>query len=180
MPDFDFSKIPTDTLIEVCSRSLHTVDGLWFLAVEEKYGFDAAFELNRNVWQRCSLIHGKRILRNFAIKEDTPLQTLIKLIQADPLLFVQRPEVVTLTDTRAVLRFLECPTQVARIRDGRGVYPGKPTCTIFFKTYASLVDPSIKVTCLACAPNPGSPEYWCEWEFEISQNGDNEDTATGV
>ena len=43
MPDFDFSEIPADTLTEVCSRSLHTVDGLWFLSVEDKFGFDAAF-----------------------------------------------------------------------------------------------------------------------------------------
>lgn len=173
MPGFDFSQISADKLTEVCSRSLHTVDGLWFLAVEEKYGFDAAFELNQVVWRRCSLIHGRRLLKNFDIKGNTPLRTLIKLIRADPLLFVRRAEILTLTDTRAVLRLIECPIQVARIRDGRGVYPGKLTCTIFFKTYAGLIDPGIKVACLACAPNPDSPEYWCEWEFEISQDGDN-------
>ena len=180
MPGFDFSQIPADTLIETCSRSLHTVDGLWFLAVEAKYGFDTASELNAEVWQRCSSIHARRILKNFNIKEDTPLQTLIKLIYADPLLFVHRPEVVTLTDTRAILRCIECPTQAARIRDGRGVYPGEPGCTIFYEAYAGLIDPRIKVTCLACAPNPDSPEYWCEWEFEISQDEDNGNEAADV
>ena len=180
MPGFDFSKIPMDTLIETCSRSLHTVDGLWFLAVEAKYGFDTAFELNAEVWRRCSLIHAKRILKNFDIKGDNPLQTLITLIHADPHLFVHRPEVATLTDTRAVVRCIECPIQVARIRDGRGVYPGEPTCTIFFQAYAGLIDPRIKVTCLACAPNPDSPEYWCEWEFEIPQDGDNGNGTAAV
>ena len=167
MPDFDFSEIPADTLTEVCSRSLHTVDGLWFLSVEDKFGFDAAFELNQLVWRRGSLIHGRRLLKNFEIKEDSPLQTLSRLIHADPLLFVQRPKVVTLTDTRAVMRFLECPTQVARIRDGKGVYDGKPGCSLLFERYAELIDPRIKISCVACAPNPENPEYWCGWVFEI-------------
>ena len=47
MPDFDLKAIPADELREVCSRTFYTIDGLWFLAVEEKYGFDAAFELTR-------------------------------------------------------------------------------------------------------------------------------------
>jgi hypothetical protein len=173
MSYFDFSQVPTDTLIETCSRSLYTIDGLWFLAVEAKYGFDAAFELNAEVWQKCSLIFGRRLLKNFNIKEDNPLETLIKLLFADPMMYVHRPEVVTLTDTRAVVRFIECPIQVARIRDGRGVYTGERACTIFHKTYAELVDPRIKVTCVACAPNPENPEYWCEWEYELTQDGEH-------
>ena len=162
MPGFDFSHIPADTLIETCSRSFHTVDGLWFLAVEAKYGFDTAHEMNSEVWRTCSLIHARRVLRNFNIKEDTPLKTLIKLINVDPLLFIHRPEVVTLTNTKAVVRCLECPTQIARIRDGKGVYPGEKGCTIFYEAYAGLIDPRIEVTCVSCAPNPDSPDYWCE------------------
>ena len=173
MPSFDFSRIPVDTLIETCSRNLYTIDGLWFLAIEEKYGFDAAFELNKEVWQRCSLIHGRRLLKNFNIKEDNPLQTLIKLLLADPIMFAHKPEVLTLTDTRAVFRCIECPIQAARIRDGRGVYQGEPGCTIYHKTYAELINPRIKVTCLSCAPNPDSPEYWCEWEYELTQDGEH-------
>lgn len=172
MPDFDFSNIPADALLETCSRSLFTVDGLWFLTVEEKYGFDAAFELNQVVWQKGSFIHGRRLLKNFAIKEDTPLRTLIKLLFTDPIMFAHKPEVVTLTDTKAVFRCLECPIQAARIRDGKGVYDGKPGCSLLFKAYAELIDPRLKVTCLACAPDPDSPEYWCEWEFEIARDGD--------
>ena len=173
MPDFDYSQIPVDTLIETCSRSIHTVDGLWFLAVEAKYGFDTAHEMNSEVWRTCSLIHAKRVLSNFKIKEDTPLKTLIKLINTDPLLFTHRPVVVSLTDTRAVIRCLHCPTQVARIRDGKGVYPGEQGCTIFYEAYAELVDPRIKVTCVSCAPNPESPDYWCEWQFEFPKDGNN-------
>ncbi len=167
MPDFDFTAIPAEELREVCSRTYYTIDGLWFLAVEEKYGFDVAFEMNQVVWQKASPIIGKRLLKKLDLDEKPPLQALLELIFADPLTYVHRPEVVTLTDTRAVFRCIECPIQVARIRDGKGVYNGEPGCLLLFKSYAELIDPHIEVSCVACAPNPENPEYWCEWEFKI-------------
>lgn len=170
MPDFDFSTIPTDSLREVCSRTFYTIDGLWFLAVEEKYGFETAFEMNQAVWQQASPIIGRRLLKNLDLEGKPTLSALLELIFADPLMFVHKPEVVSMTDTRAVFRCIECPIQAARIRDGKGVYNGKPGCSLLFESYAEIIDPHIKTTCLACAPNPDNPEYWCEWDFEIPQD----------
>jgi hypothetical protein len=170
MPDFDFSAIQNDTLREVCARTYYTIDGLWFLAVEEQYGFETAFEMNQVVWRQASPIIGKRLLKNLDTEGKPPLQLLFELIFADPLISVHQPEVVTLDETRAVLRFIECPVQAARIRDGKGVYDGVPGCALLFEAYAELIDPRITVKCVACAPNPENPEYWCEWEFELPQD----------
>ncbi len=166
MSGFDYSQIPTEKMVEVCSRSLNTIDGLWFLAIEQKYGFDAAMELDIEVWRRFSLIHGRRLVKNFAIKEDTPIRAIIKLIQADPIMTAWRPEVVTLADNKAVLRCIDCPTQTARVRDGKGVFPGKPVCMAMYTAYAEVIDPRIKISCLACPPDTDSSQYWCEWQFE--------------
>ncbi len=173
MPDFDFHTVSAEALNEVCSRSLYTVDGLWFLAVEEKFGFETTFKLNQEVWEKASLIHGRRLLKKLDLKGKPPLQSLVEMLLNDPMMFVHRPEVPTLTDTRAVFRCIDCPVQVARIRDGRGVYDGKPACSILFKTYAGLINPGIEVTCLACAPNPENPDYWCEWEFIVTGDKGN-------
>ncbi len=170
MPDFDFHTASAEALNEVGSRSLYTVDGLWFLAVEEEFGFETAFRLNQTVWERASLIHGRRLLKKLNIEGKHPLRALVEMVHNDPMMLVHRPEVASLTDTSALLRCIDCPIQVARIRDGRGVYDGKPACTILFKTYAGLIDPGIEVTCLACAPNPENPDYWCEWEFKFTGN----------
>jgi len=167
VPGFDYSEISEDKLLEVCSRSFTTVDGLWFLAVEQKYGFDAALELDLEVWRRFSRVHGRRLLKSFAIKEDSPIRTLVKLLQADPIMSIYRPEVVTLTDNKAVFRCVECPTQIARIRDGKGVFPGQRVCSAMYTAYAELIDPRIKTDCLTCSPDADQPGYWCEWQFEI-------------
>lgn len=36
---------------EFCHRSYTAVDGLWYMKVEEKYGFDAALEIDNEVWK---------------------------------------------------------------------------------------------------------------------------------
>ena len=167
MPGFDHSAISGDELREVAARTYYTIDGLWFLAVEEKYGFDVAFELNQVVWQKAGPIIGKRILKNLDTKGKSSLQVLMEMLFADPLIFVHKPGVVELTDTKAVFRCIDCPIQAARIRDGKGVYDGIPGCFLLFQAYAELVDPRITARCNACAPNPDAPEYWCEWIFEI-------------
>jgi hypothetical protein len=39
------------------------VDGLWFLAVEEEFGFETAFKLNQQVWKKASLLNPVQGLR---------------------------------------------------------------------------------------------------------------------
>ncbi|MFH1351645.1 MAG: DUF6125 family protein [Pseudomonadota bacterium] len=49
----ELEKLPKETLLEVIkmySRNYVTVDGLWFSGVEEKYGLDAAMELDVRRW----------------------------------------------------------------------------------------------------------------------------------
>ena len=167
MPGLDHSQIPRERLVEVFSRSLTTIDGLWFLAVEQKYGFDVALELDVEVWRRLGLIQARRVVKNFAIKEDSPIRAIINVLQVDPIMFVYKPQVVALTDSKAVFRCADCPPQKARIRDGRGEFPCKAVGIALFNSYAEAVDPRIKVSCLACPPDAHPPQYWCEWQFEV-------------
>ena len=56
--------LPRETLIDLVkmySRNWLTVDGLWFGGVEERYGLDAAMELDLRMWQIGSMIEAKRI-----------------------------------------------------------------------------------------------------------------------
>jgi hypothetical protein len=169
MPDSDFPPLSAKDLNEVCSRTMFTIDGLWFQAVEEKFGFEAAFKLNQVVWAKGSFIHGRRLLKKLNLEGNPPLEKIIGMVSADPMSCVHRPQVTTLTDTTLVLRFIDCPIQVARIKAGRGVYNGKPGCGLYYDAFAKLIDPRIETTCLACAPNPDNPEYWCEWQFRIAE-----------
>ena len=123
--------------------------------------------IDEEVWRRFSLIHGRRLVKNFAIKEDSPIRALIKMMQVDPIWFIFKLEIVTLTDNKAVFRCTECPTKAAWIRDGKGVFPGQPVCLNMYTAYAEVIDPQIKTSCLTCFPEARTPPYWCECQFEL-------------
>ena len=163
----EYSQIPEEKLVELCSRSCYTVDGLWFTAIEQKYGLDVALELDIEVWRRLGLIQAKRVLKTFAIKEDNPIQTVMSVLQVDPIMLVYKPEIVALTDNKVVFRCADCPPQKARVRDGRGEFPCKPVGIAIFTSYAEVINPEIKLSCLVCPPDAHPSEYFCEWQFEI-------------
>jgi len=167
MAGVKYSQIPIEKLVELCSRSSYTLDGLWFSLVEEKFGLDTALEIDEAVWRKLCLVQARRIQKYFPIDEGSSIRNLIKVIELDPLFAIFKPEAVELTDNRAVLRFTDCPPQKARIRDGRGEFPCKSVGITFLTSYIEVVDPKIKLTCLTCPPDAHPAQFWCEWQFEI-------------
>ena len=169
MPDSDLPALSTEAAIEVAARTIYTADGLWFLAVEEAFGFETAFELNQRVWAKGGPIYARRLLKSLKLDGKAPLEALATMLIADPIMSVRRTQVTTLTDTRLVIRTLNCPPSEARFRDGRGIFNGIPGCTLLLAAYAGAIDSHIQTQCVCCTPNPENPEYWCEWEFTIPE-----------
>ena len=63
MSGLDYSPLAHDELVRLCSRSINTIDGLWFLAIEQKYGLDTALELDTEVWREATKINARRLLK---------------------------------------------------------------------------------------------------------------------
>jgi len=167
MAGLDHSQIPVEKLVELCSKTSYTLDGLWFTLVESKFGLDVALEIDVEVWRRLCLIQAKRIQKYFPLDKGSSIRNLVKVVELDPLLAVYKPKTVQLSDNHAVLRLTDCPPQKARIRDGRGEFPCKPVGVALFTSYAEVIDPRVKVSCLACPPDAHPEEFWCEWQFDI-------------
>ena len=165
----EYSKIPAEKLVELCSRGAYTLDGLWFTLVEEKYGLDAALEIDVEVWRRLCLAQARRVPKYLPIKESSPMRQLIRVIELDPVLSIFKPKIAELTDERAVLRFTDCPPQKARLRDGRGEFPCKSVGKAYLNSYIEVIDPRIKLTCMTCPPDAHPQEYWCQWQFDLQE-----------
>lgn len=159
--------IAESTMIGLCARDFYTLDGLWFSLVEERYGLEAALAIDVAVWRKFVLIHVRRLLNGADAVNHNPLRTLAGLLQVDPVNMNFNPEIVALTDNRLVVRCINCAPQRARIRDGRGEFPCKQVGIALNSSYAEIVDPEIKVTCLTCPADAHPADYWCEWQFEI-------------
>jgi hypothetical protein len=45
------NKLSNKQIIEFFHRSYKAADGLWFMKTEEKYGFNTALEIDKEVWK---------------------------------------------------------------------------------------------------------------------------------
>ena len=54
-------ELEKDQIIEYFRRSYRAADGLWFVKVEGRYGFDAALELDRQVWKVLPKIQARML-----------------------------------------------------------------------------------------------------------------------
>jgi len=167
MSQRNLTQVSRDDILHLCSRTLYTIDGLWFLEVEKKYGFDVALEMDIEVWRQLCLIEGKRVKKFFDINEASPVRAVISIIQNDPLWTVFHPQIVELGDNKAVFRFADCPPQEARLKDGKSPLPCRQLGQVMYQSYCDVVDPRIKVSCVTSPPDPHPPEYWCEWRLDL-------------
>jgi hypothetical protein len=66
--------------IQLIRSALTAIDGLWFLEVEDKFGFEKAFEIDIQVWKRYGNIIIKRIKKTLSLKENN-LDAFLQILQ---------------------------------------------------------------------------------------------------
>lgn len=156
-----------DELIEIIrmfSKNWLTVDGLWFTLVEDKYGLEAALELDLKMWQRNSLIEAKRIKESLGIKE-TGLQGVLRTLRFMSFDPAMPYEYCIDNEKTATIWVPRCRPQMARVRSGRGEFPCKPMGLACYEGVVKVIDPSVRVECIFCPPDEHPEEAWCKWRF---------------
>ncbi|MHA1131084.1 MAG: DUF6125 family protein [Candidatus Helarchaeota archaeon] len=66
-------------LIRLIQSALTTIDGLWFLEVEEVLGVDKAFEIDLKVWKRYGALIIRRIKKVLSI-ESNDLESFLEVL----------------------------------------------------------------------------------------------------
>ena len=171
MAKIDLMGLPKKTLVDLLktySKNSMTVDGLWFVNVEEKFGLDMAIEIDTRVWERYGATEAKRIKKVLDITEEG-IPALVKALNFQiwlPGMDYEFPEV---TEKSAVFNVTDCTPQKARIRDKRGEFPCKPVGVALFKKFAETIDPRLNMKCLACPPDQHPEDVWCSWEFRLEE-----------
>lgn len=145
-------------------------DGLWFQAVEKKFGLEAAIEMDKEAWSRFSPLEAKRIMERLGIKEGGGIKALIKALGERLYEKINEQEIVEADDRRAVFMMKACRVQDARHRKDLAPFPCKEVGKIEYSQFAKTIDPRIKTKCLHCPPDPYNGEYWCLWEFSLDDD----------
>lgn len=155
-----------DELIDAAKNWL-AMDGLWFQAVEQVYGMDAALAIDREVWEQYAVIEARRIQERFSLPENGGLEALEiafnhRLASYLNILEIRRPDKKTLIVTTKT-----CRVQSARERKDMPLFPCKSVGLVEFPVFARTIDARIKTSCLSCPPDtlPGTP--YCSWKFTL-------------
>jgi len=142
-------------------------DGLWFQAVEREFGMEAAIRLDRNCWEKLTIVEAKRIMARHNIPEKSGLEGLKKALNYRLYSRLNVQEVVEETENRFVFRMNNCRVQYVRNQKGLPDFPCKPVGLVEYSGFAKTIDPRIRTTCITCPPDKHPKEYYCAWAFEI-------------
>ena len=163
----DMTKDEIVELLQDAAKNWLAHDGLWFQAVEQQFGMDAAIECDAAAWKRFTEVECQRIMKHHKIPQNGGIPALIKALQYRLYAYLNVQEIIEVSDTRCIFRMNECRVQAARKRKNLPDFPCKPVGIWEYSNFAKTIDPRIETRCIACPPDPHPPEFWCAWEFTL-------------
>jgi hypothetical protein len=165
----DLSKEELLAFIGDAAKNWLAHDGLWFQAVEKQHGMDAAIELDRQAWEKFTVIEAERIMKRLEIPPDGGIPALVQALKFRLYAFINVQEIIEVSNSRCVLRMNKCRVQDARGRKGLPDFPCKTVGIVEYSNFAKTIDPRFRTNCIACPPDPHPKEYFCAWEFVLEK-----------
>jgi len=163
----ELSKEKLVELFLMHTRTLWTVDGLYFLGIESKFGTEAATSIDKNVWEVMGKIEARRMKNTFNLTGTDILSVIESLKLTTWALDLEHKE-IEIKGNKALLRNTKCRVQNTRIEKGLCEFPCKEVRWGFLKSFAKELNPAIEVRCIVCPPDKHPENVWCEWEFTLS------------
>jgi len=170
----DLTKVELLGLLEDASKNWLAHDGLWFRAVEDKFGIDTAIELDKAAWEKFTVIEAKRIMKRLSLEPGGGIPALIQCLPFRLYAHINVQEVLEESERRCVFRMNKCRVQDARKRQGLPDFPCKPVGIIEYSLFAKTVDSRIETKCLVCPPDPHPEDIWCAWEFTLKERSSHD------
>jgi hypothetical protein len=154
-------------LLEDAAKNWLAHDGVWFQAVEARFGLEAAMDCDAEAWRRFTPIEARRIMARHGIASDGGLDALAQALGLR--LYARINEQTITRQDASTLRFEmnACRVQQARLRRGLPDFPCKSVGLIEYTGFAQTIDPRIETRCLTCPPDPHPDSVWCAWEFTL-------------
>ena len=153
------------------AKNWFAMDGLWFQAVEKKYGMDAALELDRKVWEQFAVIEAHRLKERLALPEKGGLDALEIAFNNRLASRLNKLEILRPDEKTLILAIKTCRVQAARTRKGMAKFPCLSVGMVEFPVFARTIDPRIATKCLSCPPETRPGNQYCSWEFTLESEG---------
>jgi len=155
-------------LLHMHVRNIWRVDGLYFLGIEEKFGTEAATQIDTNCWKVLGKLEARELKNLLQIKKNDIHAFMYALSNTSWSLY-QEEKQTQVEESKAVYRVVKCRTQETRISKSLGVFPCKSVRFGFLKSFAEEFNPNIEVKCQIAPPDERPKGVWCQWEFTLKK-----------
>jgi hypothetical protein len=110
--------MPKDRLLDyffLQIRNLWRVDGLYFLGIEQRFGTEAAAEVDAGVWETMAKIEAKSLQKMLQIDENPNVSAIMKLLRFSSWALDQPFKTVETGEKHGTLSVSRCRTQETRM-----------------------------------------------------------------
>ncbi len=163
-----FSKEALIDLLEKLGINWLANDGIWFQAVESRFGMNDAKRCNDSCWTRYSPFEAERIKKILNLPENGGIPALQKALAFRMYALINEQSVEKVDDSCIIFRMNKCRVQAARKRRGLDDYPCKSVGLVEYPYFASAIDKRIQTECIGCPPDPHPEGWFCAWKFTLA------------
>jgi hypothetical protein len=146
-------------------RNMWSVDGLYYIFIEEEYGTDVATEIDRKVWEVMGKIEARRLKEILDINGDDINNMIFALKHSGWALDLEEKD-IQVKDNKAFIRNTKCRVQSTRLKKGLKEFSCKQVRSGFLRSFAKEFNANIELRCNVCPPDDHPRDLWCEWIFE--------------
>jgi hypothetical protein len=159
-------------LAKAYCRLYQVADAHWYMAIQDKWGNDAALERDFWVWERLPKSEAEAVSRLLRIEGRKDLESFVQLFLTVPMNMTTDYTVERPSADRTIVTFTFCPVLRALEKDGKG--REKDICreldVMLFRNYAKYFNPAVEVTPVLLPPRPNLTGPACAWEFRLREH----------
>ena len=165
-------QLPRETLIDLIEKigiNWLANDGIWFQAVERKFGMTDAKRCNDTCWTRFSPFEAFRIKSLLDLPDQGGIPALKKALGYRMYAFINKQSIENVDENCIIFRMNDCRVQAARKRKGLADYPCKSAGLVEYPYFAKTIDPRIETECVGCPPDEHPEDWFCAWKFTLKE-----------
>jgi hypothetical protein len=161
----DLSREELLQLSNIYAKNWLAHDGLWFQAIEAKYGMDVAIEMDEEAWRRFTVVEARRLIEFLELGKNSGIAGLKKALRFRLYASLNEDEIVEEESNVILYRVKTCRVQAARRKKGMPDFPCKSVGIIEYSLFAKTIDERFETEVISCHPDVTDANYNCIWKF---------------